>query len=216
MARAIDDRARFGVCGAGATFGRAARAAAVAACALAGAAAVGSANAPAWRITQGDVRIAVPLRPGGAFEAKTSSLAGTLALASSQPAVLTGELKVELATIDTGIDLRNRHLRENYLEVSKGPGFDTAVLSEIRLLEANGEGFEGRSNFAGSLRLHGVSRSVAGSAEIRREAAGVRVAATFPLALTDFGIEPPQYMGVGVANKLIVKVAFTAPRDSSR
>jgi hypothetical protein len=57
---------------------------------------------------------------------------------------------------------------------------------------------------------------VAGTAEIRREAAGAHVVATFPLTLTDFGIEPPQYMGVGVANKLIVKVAFTATRAASR
>jgi polyisoprenoid-binding protein YceI len=203
-------------CGGAAASRTAALATAVAACALAAAATGGSADAPAWRITQGDVRIAVPLRPGGAFEARTSSLAGTLALASSQPVFLTGELRVELATIDTGIELRNRHLRENYLELAKGPGFDTAVLSEIRLSEANGEGFEGRSSFGGTLRLHGVSRRVAGSAEIRREATGVRVAATFPLTLVDFGIEPPQYMGVGVANKLIVKVAFTAARETTR
>ena len=90
------------------------------------------------------------------------------------------------------------------------------MLSEIRLGDANGEGFEGRSAFAGTLRLHGASRSVTGSAEIHREAAGVRVAATFPLTLTDFGIEPPQYMGVGVANKLIVKVMFVAAREAAR
>ena len=194
----------------------AARAAAVAASVIAGAAAIQAAAAPSWRIAQGDVRIAVPLRPGGAFEARTASLAGTLALASAQPVVLSGELTVELATIDTGIALRNQHLRENYLEVSKRAGFDKAVLAEIRLGEASGEGFEGRSGFSGTLRLHGVSRSVTGSAEIRREAAGLRVAATFPLTLTDFGIEPPQYMGVGVANKLIVKVVFVATREAAR
>jgi hypothetical protein len=36
------------------------------------------------------------------------------------------------------------------------------------------------------------------------------VTATFPLSLTDFGIEPPQYMGVGVGNRLVVKVSFLA------
>ena len=193
-----------------------ARAAVIAVGVIASAAAIEAAAAASWRVAQGDVRIAVPLRPGGAFEARTTSLAGTLALASAQPVVLSGELTVELATIDTGIALRNQHLRENYLEVSKGPGFDKAVLAEIRLGEASGEGFEGRSGFSGTLRLHGVSRSVTGSAEIRREAAGLRVAATFPLTLTDFGIEPPQYMGVGVANKLMVKVVFVATREAAR
>ena len=40
---------------------------------------------------------------------------------------------MDLRTLDTGIGLRNRHLRENYLEVDKAPGFETATLSEIHL-----------------------------------------------------------------------------------
>ena len=44
---------------------------------------------------------------------------------------LDGNLVVDLRTLDTGIGLRNRHLRENYLEVDKAPGFETATLSEI-------------------------------------------------------------------------------------
>ena len=40
--------------------------------------------------------------------------------------------------------------------------------------------------------------------------------ASFPLTLTDFGIEPPEYLGVGVANKLLVKVRFTATPGPAR
>ena len=64
--------------------------------------------------------------------------------------------------------------------------------------------------------MHGVSRPIAGSAEIQRAGRRVRVTASFPLALTDFGIEPPQYMGVGVANRLSIKVTFTAARGGAR
>jgi polyisoprenoid-binding protein YceI len=163
-----------------------------------------------WRVTQGDVRVTVPLRPGGGFEARTTSLTGVLTLSGARPAQLAGELVVDLATIDTGIELRNKHLRENYLEIAKGAGYDKALLSEIRLAEVDGDAFEGRTPFLGSLRMHNVSKPIAGTAEIRRDAAGVRVTATFPIQLTDFGVEPPMYMGVGVGNKLIVKVAFGA------
>jgi polyisoprenoid-binding protein YceI len=174
-----------------------------------------AAEAPAWRVSQGDVRVAVPLRPGGGFEAHTSSLGGTLTLAAHEPVALAGELVVDLTTIDTGIDLRNRHLREKYLEVAK-PGFDKAVLSEIRLPDAKGEAFEGRSGFSGTLRLHGVSHAVSGNAEIHHDGDSVRVSASFALTLTDFGVEPPQYMGVGVANRLGVKVSLTAAHGSAR
>jgi hypothetical protein len=135
-----------------------------------------------------------------------------LTLGASKPLPLTGEITVELVTIDTGIGLRNQHLREKYLEVAKGPPFDKAVLSEIRVNEAEGEDFQGQTGFTASLLLHGTSGPVAGTAEIRRADPGVRVVASFPLTLTDFGIVPPEYLGVGVANRLLVKVVFTATR----
>ena len=108
-----------------------------------------AAEAPPWRIERGDVSILVPLRPGGAFTATTPSLSGTLTLDPAKPARLTGEISIDLATIDTGINLRNQHLRENYLEVAKGKGYDKAVLSEIQLKDAE------RRGFRGSHRVHG-------------------------------------------------------------
>ncbi len=169
-----------------------------------------TAEAPSWRVESGATQVLVPLRPGGAFAATTSSLGGALTLEPGKPARLTGELSIDLATIDTGISLRNQHLREKYLEVKKGKGFDKAVLSEIQLADAAGEAFEGRTPFTGKLLLHGVQHPVDGTAEIRREGPGRRVRAEFPLQLTDFAIAPPLYLGVGVANRLLVKVQFTA------
>jgi polyisoprenoid-binding protein YceI len=163
-----------------------------------------------WQIERGDVRILVPLKPGGAFTATAPSLSGTLTLDQAKPARLTGDVSMDLATIDTGIGLRNQHLRENYLEVAKGKGFDKAVLSEILMNDADGEAFEGRTPFTGMLLLHGVKHPVEGTAEIHRDGLGRRVQAEFPLVLTDFQITPPLYLGVGVANRLLVKARFTA------
>lgn len=171
---------------------------------------VAPAAAAGFRVERGQVRITVPLRPGGAFEARTSALSGTVRVGSGRPLPLGGELSLDLASIDTGIALRNQHLREKYLEVAKGAGFDRAVLSDIRLPEASGETFEGRTPFSGTLLLHGVSRPVSGTSEIRREGQGVRVEARFPLELTEFGIVPPEYLGVGVASRLLVAVELVA------
>ena len=177
-----------------------------------------AAEAPSWRIERGDMNILVPLKPGGAFTATTPSLNGTLTLEQPKPSRLGGEISTDLATIDTGIGLRNQHLREKYLEVAKGKGFDKAILSEIQLNDAEGEAFEGRTAFTGTLLLHGVKHPVEGTAEVRREGAGRRVRAEFPLLVTDFGITPPEYLGVGVASKLLVKVQFTATpsRETAR
>jgi len=176
------------------------------------------AEAPSWRLERGELHILVPLKPGGAFNATSPSVAGTLTLDPARPARLTGDIATDLATIDTGIGLRNQHLREKYLEIAKGRGFDKAVLSEIQVSGVDGEAFEGRTPFSGMLLLHGVKHAVEGTAEIRRDGSGRRVHAEFPLILTDFGITPPEYLGVGVANKLLVKVQFTATpaRETAR
>ena len=173
-----------------------------------------AAEGPTWRVERGDVRVTVPLKPGGAFTATTTALGGTVRLLESttatKPARLAGEITMGLGAIDTGIELRNQHLRENYLEVGKGAGFDKAVLTDIRLRDADGEAFEGDTGFTATLLLHGVAHEVTGKAEVRREGGGRRVRAEFPLTLTDFGITPPMYLGVGVGNKLLVRVQFTA------
>lgn len=187
---------------------RARRAASVLAVLLAGV--LPPATAASFRIQSGEVRVSVPLRPGGAFEAKSTALEGRLRASGARPVLLAGEIALDLAAIDTGIELRNRHLRDNYLEVAKGAGFDQAVLGEIRVAEADGPGFRGRSAFTATLLLHGVKRAVGGSAEIRAAGDGVRVEASFPVTLTDFGITPPEYMGVGVGSKVLVRVTILA------
>jgi polyisoprenoid-binding protein YceI len=173
-----------------------------------------AAEAPAWQIDRGDVRVTVPLKPGGAFAATTTALSGTVRLVEAapgtKPARLTGDVVMDLTNIDTGIALRNQHLRENYLEVGKGAGFDKAVLTNIRLAVADGDGFEGDTGFTAVLSLHGVAKEVAGKMEVRREGTARRVRAEFPVTLTDFGITPPVYLGVGVGNKLLVKVEAMA------
>ena len=169
-----------------------------------------AAEGPSWRLERGEVKILVPLKPGGAFAATTPSLSGTLALEGAKPVRLLGEVSIDLATIDTGIALRNQHLKENYLEVSKGEGFNKAVLSDIQLADATGETFDGTSAFTGTMLLHGVKKPVAGTVEIHSEGTSRRVRAEFPLVLTDFAVSPPMYMGVGVGSKLLVKVSLLA------
>jgi hypothetical protein len=49
---------------------------------------------------------------------------------------------------------------------------------------------------------------------LSREARSVSVAATFVLVLSEFDITAPQYMGVGVGDRLIVEVTFAASPPS--
>jgi polyisoprenoid-binding protein YceI len=169
-----------------------------------------AAEGPSWRVERGEVKVLVPLKPGGAFAATTSSLGGTLTLEGAKPAHLAGDVSLDLTTLDTGIALRNQHLKENYLEVAKGEGYNKAVLSELQLADVSGETFDGTTGFTGTMLLHGVKKPVAGTVEIHSEGANRRVRAEFPLNLTDYAVTPPEYLGVGVGTKLLVKVSLTA------
>ena len=166
------------------------------------------ADAPAYRVLRGEVRVVCPLTVGGVFETKTTSISGTVGVADGSPAALSGELSVHLSTLETGIELRNTHLREKYLEVGRGAEFASAVLSGVRLDKAGASTFRGQTPFAGTLLLHGRRRPVAGQAEIRSEGQDVRVLASFPLHIDDYGIAAPRYLGVGVKNEVQVKISL--------
>jgi len=174
------------------------------------------AQAAAWDVKNGDVRVQCPLTIGGSFEAKTRMFSGAVRAGATPAEPLSGELVVELGALDTGIGLRNQHLRDNYLEVGRGPEFARAVLKEIRL-----KGLDpmagGKGTFTGTLRLHGVEKAVSGQAEIRRSGTGLRIRASFPVVLRDFGIAEPRYLGVGVKDEVTVQVSFeTTTAESTR
>ncbi len=163
----------------------------------------------AWQVARGDVRVVCPMTVGGSFEAKTSALSGTLTLTAPRPATFSGTLAVDLRSLDSGIGLRNEHLRDTYLEVGKGGGYQQAVLSDIRL-EGDAASLQGRTAFSGKLQLHGTTRDVKGQAEVHRDGSSVHVDATFPVSISDYGIPKPQYLGVGVRNEVQVKVSLVA------
>jgi YceI-like domain len=178
-----------------------------------------AADAPSWRVSAGDVRVICPLTVGGSFEARTTALEGGITERSSRPAVLAGALSVDLRSLDTGIGLRNDHLRNVYLEVDKGDGYDKAVLSDIRLGGGEGRGdvdwesFQGKTAFTGTFLLHGTKRTIEGQARIRKEGSTVRVEAGFPLSIAEFGIAKPQYLGIGVKNDVEAKVTLVLSPD---
>jgi polyisoprenoid-binding protein YceI len=156
----------------------------------------------AYQITSADVTVVCPLTVGGSFEAKTTAVTGSLTPAGS---VVKGALAIDLMKIETGISLRDRHLRNNYLEVQKGPEFAVAKFDNIKV-----ERLPGRTTFRGTLMLHGTQREVSGTADVQQNGKGYKVEATFPILISSFQIPKPTYLGVGVSDEITVKVTLTA------
>ena len=170
-----------------------------------------AAGAESWNLTSGEVRVRCRLTVGGSFDAVTSRISGALRLEEGGAAALPGQVRVRLDSLDTGIGLRNRHLRERYLEVDRGEGFREAVLIGVELADPFPSGARDHETaFAGLLSLHGMERRVEGAARLVRGAGRVRVEAEFPLSLAEYGIPPPRYLGVGVRDEVRITVTFDA------
>jgi polyisoprenoid-binding protein YceI len=156
-----------------------------------------------YRITAGSVTVSCPLTIGGSFEAKTTALSGNVTPAAG--GAITGALLVDLMKLETGITLRDRHLRNNYLEVQKGADFLVARIDNIKV-----ERLSGKTTFHGKLTLHGQQRDISGTADLLQDGKGYRVDATFPLSIAAFQIPKPTYLGVGVSDEITIHVNLTA------
>ena len=173
--------------------------------AAAPAAAAPAGAADAYKVSSGEVTVMCPLTVGGSFEAKTKNLSGDVTPASDEQGAVRGALKVELQTLETGIGIRDRHMKNNYLEVEKGPGFATATIEDIRV-----EKLEGKTVFTAMLSLHGQKKKVSGAAELQQKDGKIRVQAQFPVKVSEFEIPAPTYLGVGVKDEIQIKVSLMA------
>ena len=165
------------------------------------------ATGDSYRITTARVRVMCPLTVGGSFEAQTDAVIGDLTVADESGSV-SGMVQVDLATLETGIGLRDQHMKDKYLEIRRSPTLTVATLEEIHIERTE----EGSMPFHGRLTLHGEQHTISGMADLQAQShgGGVRVRARFPISLAAFGIQPPHYLGVGVGDEVQVQVQFTA------
>jgi len=113
---------------------------------------------------------------------------------------VTAEFSFNLRSLKTGIGLRDGHMTEKYLEVSK-PGFDKATLKVLKLEVSESELNSGfKKAFEGELTLHGVSKAVKG--DIEYDSRSKKANSKFTIILSDFGIDIPSYMTVKVSEKV--------------
>jgi len=163
----------------------------------------------ALRVTSAEVTVTCPLTIGGSFEAKTTAMSGSVT--PDGGGAVKGTFAVELMKLETGISLRDRHLRNNYLEVQKGADFAVAKFENIKIQKLSG-----KTTFSGTMTLHGQQRDISGTAVLQQDGKVYKVDASFPLKISAFQIPEPTYLGVGVSDEISIHVVLTASPAAPR
>lgn len=124
--------------------------------------------------------------------------------------VLSGQITFPLTSLTTGIELRDQHLKDKYLEVEKYP-LAHLTLSQMKLPSDLTKEFE----FAGTLNFHGVDQHIEGFAKLILNATSTTdfLMARFTIKLSQFQIAIPSFQGITVAENVLVTVE--APVEKS-
>lgn len=149
------------------------------------------------------------------FTGRTSLVSGTI---NFDPASRKGNgmIVIDVASIDTGIPLRNEHmLAEGWLNSAKYP---TITFKTTKVEKQAGDNYR----VTGSLTLKGVTKTVTTSVRVRYRAAGaaakaagfdgdvIQVSTKFPIKLSDYGITIPAGAKGKVSNEVTLSVSAYA------
>ena len=113
--------------------------------------------------------------------------------------------EVELGALDTGIGLRNRHMRENYLETDKYP-FATFSGKISQVTETSPGEFLVTST--GSFIIHGSTKEQIIECRVQKEDSGYRIQSDFQVQLPDYNIEVPSLMFMKINEVIEVSLDF--------
>ncbi len=116
-------------------------------------------------------------------------------------------ITVTLTHLATGIELRDKHMREKYLET---PTYPTATLTVPRAsLTLPPAGGSQAKDAQGTVTLHGQTRPSPFHYAVVNDNGAYRIDGALHVDMRDFGITVPNYMGLAVKPDVDIDVHFT-------
>ena len=117
-------------------------------------------------------------------------------------------IRVPLRNLTTGIQLRDHHMRDKYLQIGSYPNAELTV-DRSALHMPTGDG-QASGDAAGSMAIHGKSNNVTFHYRVTRGGGSLQVQGSTHLNIRDYGIDIPSYLGVTVKPDIDIDVQFTA------
>ena len=115
---------------------------------------------------------------------------------------------IPLANLATGMSLRDRHMKDKYLEVGTYPTAELVVARSDLHFPADGASASGDA--PAKLSLHGVTRDVKVHYSADNKSGVYAVKGKFSIDMNDYKIEVPSYLGVSVKPQVDVVASFNA------
>lgn len=122
--------------------------------------------------------------------------------------------EVDLGSLDTGIGMRDRHMRDDYLEVKEYP-YASYKGHIVRVSPSSGGGFQVTAD--GTLTIHGTSHDRQIACDVTSQGTGYHARCAFDVLLSDYDIEIPKIMFLKLANEIQLALDFSVvPAEGSR
>ncbi|MBL8919650.1 MAG: YceI family protein [Myxococcaceae bacterium] len=117
---------------------------------------------------------------------------------------------VGLKDLETGIDLRDKHMRDKYLEVEKFPEATLAIPhDEIKWPD---EGKSGEGSGKGTFSVHGKSKEISFKYKITNSGGTFAIEGEAPVNFKEHDVNVPSYMGITVKPDITVFAKFNAKK----
>ena len=121
-------------------------------------------------------------------------------------------ITVPLGKLTTGIGLRDKHMREKYLQTPTYPNASLRVARGDLKFPASGAQAEGDA--PGTMTIHGQNHAVTVHYIAKRDGASYAVSGAVHVNMKDYGIEVPSYLGVTVKPGVEITVRFDAKDEA--
>lgn len=114
---------------------------------------------------------------------------------------------VALATVTTGIDLRDEHMKDKFLQVGTFPSA-TLALPKAGIAWPVEVAKRAKGTLDAQFTAHGVTKPVKVTYDVSKTKTGYKIDASFPYDISQHGIDVPSYLGITVDAKQTAKATF--------
>lgn len=167
-----------------------------------------SAQARQFEVPDGGGRIQfVSDAPLETITGRSSTMTGRVSVEPEDMSSWSGTLYVPVASIRTGDDLRDRHLRaDNWLDAGRYPNatFEITRVEGASRLEPNQVT---NLRVRGRFTIHGVARDITARARVRLDGDQLHIRASFTVHLPDHNVSVPALVRLKVSDDIRVNVS---------